>query len=1081
MKLGIFRSWRRAAALLVTPGLIVATANAQLNEDFETVTETGGGAILDGSGFNELIGWDDGIMGEGSFAGTVGSAIQILAEAFGDADGGVGGSGGGVLSISDIAFNLFDFNFNNVTGTGGGVFLVGDGNPDTFNFTPNWDDGIEGEGAFGGTANGATLVGSMSAEGLLMGGPDSSGSARLDVDDVTVGGGLWFAGLQFDTGPLPGAPVLRNPGFDDGGANLNDWEIFSAGFNVVPETFPVNSAPGSCKMFGQFSGVANESGILQRLPAQPGQVWEIDCLSQHITGDAIAGTSNFMLMRIEFIDVSNNMLLVVDQMILDSSSPIDTWIDNAALQATAPANTVEVRAVFTFTQPANEGGAGYIDDCRMRLVSGPSPINLADFNLMADVRGTADSAGEVLGDIQIRIEDADGDRLRFISTANGNWQSIGGTLDTAEEADASGMPASGVFDINSAFYRVVIALDNESGSTWGSGGTLDVDNVAVLNSGSGGGGAWFAGLFWRGLSLPALMLDELELSADIMGSVPGGEYELRVEAFEEFDAGLDDDFNGATGTGGGLFFDQASIMGGATSNFIPSFDDGTTGGAFGGIFGNAEFFSGGGITAVGLMTGGPDNSGIAEIRVENVIFGPGGGWFAGLTWPDQGLASSDLSQVTLSADIRGMTASGGSLGMYELRIEDEQGDRLFFEVQADGNWQSVGGTLDTATEGGAAGGGGDGTFNLDSPAYAVTVSFVAAEIDWQFGGVLQVDNIFLTPVTVRNEIGRVSFCGVSDGINFQSVGGLLTEGTSTLGDNLEDFSSATGTGGGDAGTGGYDDGIQNEESFFGTFGDATVNGGATAEACLTCGVGGSEAAVMTVTDVAPNTGGWFVGIFQRPVPTDFSGGLASVTMTADIKGEANGAGSMLGEYFFRLEDSDGDVLVFNTMADGTFQSVGGTLDTAMQDQIPGQGDGNFDLNQTNYTVTIGAVGTSAVWGSGMTLTVDNVFLTGISLSAIDSVTVVAAYKNEAGSWPNGGDLVVDNIVFDVASGGLPGDMNCDGVVTVSDIGGFVLALTNPAQYMLDFPDCDVNNADVSGDGSVTVSDIGPFVALLTGG
>ena len=61
-----------------------------------------------------------------------------------------------------------------------------------------------------------------------------------------------------------------------------------------------------------------------------------------------------------------------------------------------------------------------------------------------------------------------------------------------------------------------------------------------------------------------------------------------------------------------------------------------------------------------------------------------------------------------------------------------------------------------------------------------------------------------------------------------------------------------------------------------------------------------------------------------------------------------------------------------------------------------------------------------------------------------------------------------------------GDLNCDGAVSVSDIGAFVLALTNPTAYATQFPDCDVRLGDVNQDGAVTVSDIGPFVALLTG-
>ncbi|MGE3181111.1 MAG: hypothetical protein AB7N71_05725 [Phycisphaerae bacterium] len=61
---------------------------------------------------------------------------------------------------------------------------------------------------------------------------------------------------------------------------------------------------------------------------------------------------------------------------------------------------------------------------------------------------------------------------------------------------------------------------------------------------------------------------------------------------------------------------------------------------------------------------------------------------------------------------------------------------------------------------------------------------------------------------------------------------------------------------------------------------------------------------------------------------------------------------------------------------------------------------------------------------------------------------------------------------------LVGDMNCDGAITVSDIGGFVLALTDPTSYDMQFPDCDRANADTNNDGAVTVSDIGPFVSLL---
>jgi glucose/arabinose dehydrogenase len=62
----------------------------------------------------------------------------------------------------------------------------------------------------------------------------------------------------------------------------------------------------------------------------------------------------------------------------------------------------------------------------------------------------------------------------------------------------------------------------------------------------------------------------------------------------------------------------------------------------------------------------------------------------------------------------------------------------------------------------------------------------------------------------------------------------------------------------------------------------------------------------------------------------------------------------------------------------------------------------------------------------------------------------------------------------------PGDMNCDGVISVADIGPFVLALTDPAGYEAQYPDCDIDAADLNDDGVISTSDIGPFVALLTG-
>ncbi len=59
-----------------------------------------------------------------------------------------------------------------------------------------------------------------------------------------------------------------------------------------------------------------------------------------------------------------------------------------------------------------------------------------------------------------------------------------------------------------------------------------------------------------------------------------------------------------------------------------------------------------------------------------------------------------------------------------------------------------------------------------------------------------------------------------------------------------------------------------------------------------------------------------------------------------------------------------------------------------------------------------------------------------------------------------------------------GDMNCDGQVGFADINPFVLALSNPASYQNQYPQCELLNGDINRDGRLDFADINPFVALL---
>ena len=59
-----------------------------------------------------------------------------------------------------------------------------------------------------------------------------------------------------------------------------------------------------------------------------------------------------------------------------------------------------------------------------------------------------------------------------------------------------------------------------------------------------------------------------------------------------------------------------------------------------------------------------------------------------------------------------------------------------------------------------------------------------------------------------------------------------------------------------------------------------------------------------------------------------------------------------------------------------------------------------------------------------------------------------------------------------------GDLNCDGEINAFDIEPFLLALFQPDLYPLQYPDCDINNADINGDGAIDAFDIEPFLGLL---
>ena len=207
-----------------------------------------------------------------------------------------------------------------------------------------------------------------------------------------------------------------------------------------------------------------------------------------------------------------------------------------------------------------------------------------------------------------------------------------------------------------------------------------------------------------------------------------------------------------------------------------------------------------------------------------------------------------------------------------------------------------------------------------------------------------------------------------------------------------------------------------------------------------------------------------------------AGATVDLSTAAIAGGTLKGAGTVtttgvnsLNGVTIRPGDSAGQMTVTGNLptlnAASTLEfEIGGATPVTQHDVLAVSG--NAVLNGTLRGVSIN--GFNPTVGSRYTvLTASNITgsFSGYSAAFVDPTLNVRFERPNATT----GRLVVVRL----------GDLNCDGIVSVGDIGAFVIAVTNPSQYSTQFPSCEILNADINGDNAVTVGDIGPFVTLLT--
>jgi beta-glucanase (GH16 family) len=231
------------------------------------------------------------------------------------------------------------------------------------------------------------LLLNVAVGGNWPGNPDGTTTfpQRMTVDYVRV-----YAPTNL---PACGGNALANSGFEAGG--LANWTTYGA--HTLLENIrnlPVHDGTNVFRVYGQFSGSENYSGIYQDMTAASGQTFTANGWVFTPSGDQIAG-ANTAWIEVSFRDASATTLARYRTALINTNTPASVWLKLAVTNRldpvtsavigtvtnlVAPANTSVVRHQVVFRQPANAAGAVLFDDLRLATAGTaefPVPVSIA--------------------------------------------------------------------------------------------------------------------------------------------------------------------------------------------------------------------------------------------------------------------------------------------------------------------------------------------------------------------------------------------------------------------------------------------------------------------------------------------------------------------------------------------------------------------------------------------------------------------------------------------------------------------------------------------------------------------------------
>ncbi|MFI4872545.1 MAG: GC-type dockerin domain-anchored protein [Phycisphaerales bacterium JB061] len=253
-------------------------------------------------------------------------------------------------------------------------------------------------------------------------------------------------------------PSFENPGFPD---VFDGWGQF--GSNINPDLDElILDGDVACKIFGQFIGARNDSGLFQTVgAANPGEIWEAEINVGHLTGDELQpGAAAFL--SLVFID--GNGVNLFDEAIdaLLPADPTDTYL-NRTVSAVAPLGTAQVQIVIGFSQaePTSDvngdtvidagdqaGGAAHYDLAAVNFVSAGNAIPFRNGSFENGVFGREFESwtafGNSIGNVgqNFEVPSSDGDASCFIYGQFNGVQNDSGVFQSVPAAAGENWEAS---------------------------------------------------------------------------------------------------------------------------------------------------------------------------------------------------------------------------------------------------------------------------------------------------------------------------------------------------------------------------------------------------------------------------------------------------------------------------------------------------------------------------------------------------------------------------------------------------------------------------------------------------------------